>query len=355
MAVYKDKKRGSWFVIFRVRDNDGKLKQTTKRGFKRRSDAVQYELLHKHETPDLGSVTFSGMFEEMSRNNNAGDLTTSTRRNRLKKYAPDLFDKELSKISKADLQRLRSDLSRSGLAASTINDTLGYVKQIFNYAAVTYDLPDPARILKPVKDTRAAAVPDQMHIITPGQFSQLVAADPSIVCREFFTFLYLTGCRKGEARALLKKDYQTKDGQKGIMINKSMRRYQDSIKAPKTSGSVRFVPLDDQCIDICEQALKRPGKWLFGDETPLSLTLLQDHFKQDLKDAGLDENIRIHDLRHSHVSLLWANGVPVPEISHRIGHASPAVTMRTYSHIFDNTQTKSLKILNSLKIDITAK
>jgi integrase len=46
--------------------------------------------------------------------------------------------------------------------------------------------------------------------------------------------------------------------------------------------------------------------------------------------------------------MLWNAGVPVPEISKRIGHASPKVTMERYAHIFDNKQSASLAALNSL-------
>ena len=86
---------------------------------------------------------------------------------------------------------------------------------------------------------------------------------------------------------------------------------------------------------------------MFGDYKPVSLTKLQDHFKTDLATAELPD-MRIHDLRHSHVSFLWNAGVPVPEISKRIGHSSPAQTMRTYSHMFDNKQSASINALKSM-------
>lgn len=91
---------------------------------------------------------------------------------------------------------------------------------------------------------------------------------------------------------------------------------------------------------------KRYGKWLFGD-TNICLTTLQNHLKNHLKMAELTP-MRIHNLRQRHVSLLWANHVPAPEISKRIGHGYPAQTMKTYAHIFDNTQSASLAILNRI-------
>lgn len=88
---------------------------------------------------------------------------------------------------------------------------------------------------------------------------------------------------------------------------------------------------------------------IFGDDKPLPLSRITDHYKKDLELAGLPDNT-IHSLRHSNVSLLWSMGVPVPEISKRIGHSSPKTTMDTYSHIFDIDQEKSVNALNSLNV-----
>ena len=123
------------------------------------------------------------------------------------------------------------------------------------------------------------------------------------------------------------------------------------MKTPKNPGSIRYVPIDDQTAEIFKRLQKRKGEWMFGDYTPISLTTLQDHFKSDLKAAKLDPDTRIHDLRHSHVSMLWDAKVPVPEISKRIGHSSPAQTMRTYAHLFDRDQTASMTVLNGIKLD----
>ena len=350
MSVSKDPKTGKWIAAYYVRTPEGGLKKTKKRGLPTKDAAQAWELSHKGKPVfDAGSVTLAEMFELMSQNGNANATTTTTRRNRLLKYAPILMEKQISKISKADLLAWRAEIRETELSTTTINDTINFVRQIFRYASDVYDVKDPSGSLKKYKKTLDDET-ETMHIITPAEFKALIAADDDPRCVDAFTVLYLTGMRKGELRALLKKDYQEKNGQKVLYIHQSMRRNEKSLKTPKTAGSVRYVPLDDTCIEICERLSKRKGKFLFGDYKPLVLTVLQDHFKADLAAAGLPDNIRIHDLRHSHVSLLWANGVPIPEISKRIGHSSPATTMRIYSHIFDNSQASSLRILNSLKI-----
>jgi integrase len=86
---------------------------------------------------------------------------------------------------------------------------------------------------------------------------------------------------------------------------------------------------------------------MFGGFLPLSNNKIETHFKDDLEKAGMPD-MRVHDLRHSHASLLWHSGVPVPEISKRLGHSSSKTTMAIYAHIFDTHQTATLNVLNNL-------
>ena len=58
-------------------------------------------------------------------------------------------------------------------------------------------------------------------------------------------------------------------------------------------------------------------------------------------------NVSFHGLRHSHVSALIASGVDVLTISRRIGHASPVVTLRTYAHMFQQTDTIAAKAIEA--------
>lgn len=111
---------------------------------------------------------------------------------------------------------------------------------------------------------------------------------------------------------------------------------------------VTRTAIDDDTNEKISALCHRNGEWLFGDDTPLNNNIISSHFKKNLESAGLP-HMRIHDLRHSHVSMLWDAGVPVPAISKRIGHSSPKVTMECYSHIFDKEEEKTLKFLNNLK------
>ena len=74
------------------------------------------------------------------------------------------------------------------------------------------------------------------------------------------------------------------------------------------------------------------------DGSPVPPNNLSRDWRRFVKARKLP-NVSFHGLRHSHVSALIASGVDVLTISRRIGHASPVVTLRTYAHMFQQTDT----------------
>ena len=335
---------GNWECRFYKRDASGKLKSARKRGFPSRTAAMAYEIAHRHDSELSERDSFETMFESLAIANNASETTTDQRRARLIKYAPQLWSKSMKQISKADLIAWREDLSKKEIATQTKNDIIGYVKQVGRYAWNAHDIPDNTKVLqsfpKELEDFH------DMKILKPEQFTKFLEAEDNMILKYFFTFLFMTGCRKGEARALKKEDYDPV--RQSVHIYKSMRRDLDSLKTTKTRTQ-RWVILDDETNKKIASLCQREGEWMFGDLAPLSNNIITLHFKDNLRKAQLPD-MRIHDLRHSHVSMLWDAGIPVPEISKRIGHSSPKVTMECYSHIFDDGQNKTKNFLNSLKI-----
>jgi integrase len=58
--------------------------------------------------------------------------------------------------------------------------------------------------------------------------------------------------------------------------------------------------------------------------------------------------IRLHDLRHTHATLLLLAGVPVHVVSERLGHASPVITMQVYAHVLPGSQREAAELFASL-------
>ena len=76
---------------------------------------------------------------------------------------------------------------------------------------------------------------------------------------------------------------------------------------------------------------------VFGDiegnwPNPYSIT---DRWRDAIKSRKIPK-VTFHSLRHSHASALIAAGIDVVSVSRRLGHASPALTLSVYSHLFNN-------------------
>jgi len=74
---------------------------------------------------------------------------------------------------------------------------------------------------------------------------------------------------------------------------------------------------------------------------------MSDAFQKLVKRSGLPR-IRLHDLRHTHATLLLKAGVPIKVVSERLGHATPAFTMATYQHVLPGMQAEAAETFAEL-------
>lgn len=74
--------------------------------------------------------------------------------------------------------------------------------------------------------------------------------------------------------------------------------------------------------------------------TPITPSNLMRAFRQLIKIAAV-RRIRIHDLRHTYVSLARKRGVPIEVVSERLGHSNPGFTLNTYRHLFETDRKEA--------------
>ena len=113
--------------------------------------------------------------------------------------------------------------------------------------------------------------------------------------------------------------------------------------SPK-SGKSRTVDLPDQAISCFRTILRsreevRPDALVFchPDGSPLLPDTVTRHFGRLMAKVGL-KGVRLHDLRHTHASLLLGEGVHLKVVSERLGHADIRITGDLYSHVLPNLQ-----------------
>lgn len=160
-----------------------------------------------------------------------------------------------------------------------------------------------------------------------------------------FEMLYWCGIREGELLALTLTDFDF--GKCTVSISKSYQRLhgKDVITTPKTRKSCRTIRmpefLRDEILDYVKSLYGiRKTDRLF----PVTKNYLYHEMERGTKQTGV-KRIRIHDLRHSHVSLLIDMGFSAVAIADRVGHESIDITYR-YAHLFPTKQTEMADKLN---------
>ena len=153
-----------------------------------------------------------------------------------------------------------------------------------------------------------------------------------------------------------------------------------SLKETKTKGSRRTVPLHADTVAVLKEhrrrqnelrlSLSRHTPWedndlVFPDTTPTTLTdpsgelvkfpagrlrskkAMGRLFVREARALGF-EYLRFYDLRHTHITHLLHAGVPVKDVSARVGHASAAMTLGRYAHLLPGSQERAVEALDGL-------
>lgn len=161
-----------------------------------------------------------------------------------------------------------------------------------------------------------------------------------------FEILYWCGIRLGELLALTAEDFDFE--KKTLRINKSYQQIKgkDVITTPKTRKSNRVLTLPDFLVDEMQDYISRLPWYLKVDNRIFTITKSGLHHEMDrgCRETGV-KRIRVHDLRHSHVSMLIEMGFSAVDIANRVGHESVKVTYR-YAHMFPNKDLMIAKKLN---------
>lgn len=186
----------------------------------------------------------------------------------------------------------------------------------------------------------------EMHFLTHAQVKALAeAADGRF--RALIYLLAYGGLRIGEAAALLPEDFTGTL----VQVSKTASEVQGQIltNAPKTKAGRRTVPLPQYVCDVLIQHVKDyPGDYLFtgrdGGQTRANVFRARQ-FTAAKKAIGKPE-LRIHDLRHTAVSLWISQGVDLLRIKKWAGHTSATFTLDRYGHLFEDENEAVLLRLN---------
>ena len=353
MPAYQDAKTKKWYCKFYFKNWQGELQTKMKRGFTTKRDALAWEREFKQcQEGDL-TMTFAEFMK----------LYEADRRPRLKlhtwiskeymindKLMPYFEKKAMNQIKSTDIikwqNELMNKLSKDGKPYSatylkTINNQL---TAIFNHAIKYYDLK-----VSPMAKVGAMGEKHAKEMLfwtreEYGKFADTVQDEPQ--CYYAFEVLYWCGIRLGEMLALTFADVDMEA--KTVTINKSYQRLreQDVITPPKTKKSKRVISIPKH---LCNELEEYKAKFYKPNKEDRMFTVgkhkLRSVMEKAAATAGI-KRIRVHDLRHSHVSLLIDMGFSPIAIADRLGHESIEITFR-YAHLFPSKQTEMAEKLNA--------
>ena len=171
----------------------------------------------------------------------------------------------------------------------------------------------------------------------------------------FFAIAFYTGLRKGEIHALKWSDVNDNILSVSRSITQKMRGA-DRETPPKNRSSIRMLQMPMPLIEILNEHKMRYKSFrgfsedfrICGGTRSLRDTSVENKNQLFAKLAGL-KKIRIHDFRHSHVSLLANEGINIQEIARRLGHSDIEMTWNTYSHLYPREEERAVEILNKIK------
>ena len=354
MPVYKNEDTGTWYVMTRYTDVKGVRKQKCKRGFTTKREAVNWEHSFCLQTNADLNMTF-GEFVEIYKKDKWARIKESTKLSKENiietKILPYFKNRKMCDITSKDVlawqnemlaYRNKNNEPYSKTYLKTIHNNLS---AIFNHAVNHYDLAsNPAAKAGNMGSEEHA----EMLFWTKDEylkFSEVMMDKP--MSYYAFQVLYWCGIREGELLALTPADFDFKN--KTLRINKSYQRIhgRDVITTPKTKKSNRTIKMPEF---LCEE-MNECISMIYGiKKNDRIFTVTKSYLKHEMergsKKAGV-KRIRIHDLRHSHISLLIDLGYPAVAIADRVGHESIEITYK-YAHLFPSTQNDMADKLNEL-------
>ena len=240
--------------------------------------------------------------------------------------------------------------------SNNYNSSLYYILcSFFEYCYIFYNF--DKTIITKVGNFRKKYEESKKDFYNLKEFKRFIKFVDNYIYKQFFNLMFFTGTRPGEAMALKFSDLQGDY----IFINKTMSEHGNrEIDSPKTNSSIRKIKIDiflkNDLLRLKKYYEKVYNKsdfdyFIFGGIKPLAPTTINRYKLKACHKANL-RPITLHQFRHSHATLLLHNGIIINEISRRLGHSNPSITLNIYTHTDLSQEKRVMSTLNSLRFNL---
>lgn len=347
MPAYKDEKKNTWYVMFYYKDWQGKSIKKKKCGFKTKKEALAYENQYKDSAEVKMNITLEAFvkiyFED--KKNELKERSITSKKYMIDTHIIPYFGQcTMDSITPSDIIKWQSIIIGKGYKPTYQRMVSNQLTALFTHAQKIYDLKNnPCKKVKKMGKADA----DKLSFWTKAEYDKFIATIPQDnMYYIIFQILFWTGCREGELLALTSNDIDVVENT--INIDKTYFRAngEDMITEPKTEGSVRVITIPEFLKAEIQSYMERLYDYPIDARLfPISARAVQKKLKAQVVKAGVPQ-IRVHDLRHSHVAFLINEGVQPLLIKERLGHKDIKITMNTYGHLYPNQQKAVAELLN---------
>lgn len=362
MAVYKDKKRNTWFYTGRIKDSKGIYHTYKKRGFETKKEAKQAEvafLQSKKENP--GSLTLQEVVDIYTQRIESLAVKETTLYGDLIYYRVHIKDtfgnRKVTDITPSlveiwlgeQIKKRKKD--GEVYRITTINHAKNVLSKFMTYAKrlglIQYN---PVGAVPNLKDHNPIQTKkdSEENFWELNEFNEFMSYVDNTYWQDVFSFLFQTGLREGELFGLIWDNVNLVKGT--IFIAQSISNKTDKghyvVTTPKNTRSIRTVIISEQMKEMLKRRYQHQRKkdgfnrsyFVFGDVNPLSRSTLSRNLDKYIDISGV-KRITPHGFRHSHASLLIYNKVDDAVIAERLGHTIEELH-NTYAHIYGDLRSE---------------
>ena len=272
-------------------------------------------------------------------------------------YLKDNFKGSVASFTNTKIKRLLTKIKHENdLSNRSMNHIFKIMKRIFRQASLDFGINDPSGTFyvttsyKVAKKKKGALTNEEqssfIKYLADRQNNKLLPQQEYI----FGLIALSTGLRRGELAGLEWKHIDFDNKTLHVTQSVSYANRTETVGNPKTEAGIRSIQIDDFLLaelrkyrtflkDFFMVSEFELNNWLFpklDGETRTPITSWCQRMGKVFK--ALDIKHSLHSLRHTHASNMLMSNFPVLQLSHRLGHADPSITLSIYSHLVDGQQ-----------------
>lgn len=302
---------------------------------------LKYEFKSNKNNKKKKTITFSKIYQQWLKNYSltVKETTLAKTKQIFNNHILVVFkDKDINKITSFDCQGFINSLT----SYATGKKIYDYAKSVMEYAfklSLIKENPFDKVIIPQFKKYKK-----HINYLDKEEVKKLMEVIDDEMWYAYFRLLIYAGLRKSEALALHWSDIDFKKST--ITINHTIG-FGDNSKlirqAPKTESSQDEILLDAETLQILRNLKKTTssiivfnnnGKYIYPSRVGEALTKYTT--------LANIKRIRVHDLRHTHASLLISSGASIKAVQQRLRHADIKTTMNIYAHLTKDAEKDSL-------------